>query len=93
MELAYYAKAITAFVFSLIVPPVLLWLLGGDSNDLLGAAILGATSALITAFAVFLVPNRTHGFNVNDIAASLVQAGFDAVEQREEIEDDKPQVH
>ena len=85
MNLAFHAKAIAAFVVPLLVPPLMLVLLGGTFHHILGAAVLGLASAAFTASAVYWVPNRTHGYNVNDIAASLIEAGLNAVEQCEEI--------
>lgn len=89
MNFALHAKAITAFAVSLVVPPLMLLVLGGSFHHILGAALIGFGSATLTATAVFLVPNRTHGFNVNDIAASLIEAGLDAVDQSEEIADEQ----
>lgn len=85
MNPAFHAKAIAAFAVSLAVPPVLLAATSGETRHILAAAMLGLATAVPTALAVWWVPNRTHGFNVNDIAAVLIRAGFDAVEQDEDI--------
>jgi len=89
VNIAYFAKAIFAFVVPLAVPPVVLFAFGGSAHHLAGAALLGLASAIPTAAAVYWVPNRTHGFNVNDIAAALIEAGFDAVAESEENQHDQ----
>lgn len=81
-DLENHAKALVALAAGALAPALLaaaLLLLGFDP----GFSVLGlsAFTGTFTATAVWWVPNKTHGYNVNDIAAVLIQAGFDAVEK------------
>jgi hypothetical protein len=90
MDLARHAKAIAAFASSIIAALALFGAcaaLGIGTPSVLIAAPFVAT---LTAAVVWWVPNRTHGFNVNDIADVLIDAGFDAVAQHQENADDRP---
>ena len=83
MKAEAHAKAIAAFVA--VIGAVLV------ASGACMALGLGAPSALtaapfvaaIAATAVWWLPNRTHGFNVNEIAAALVNAGLEAARKGE----------
>ena len=84
-DLENHAKALVALAAGALAPALLavaLILLGYEP----GFSVLGlsAFTGIFTATAVWWVPNKTHGYNVNDIAAALIQAGFDAIGQDED---------
>jgi hypothetical protein len=82
MSIENHAKAIAAGIIATVAPALLLVLIGAPPvPHFKGAVIVGGFSGLLTAAAVWWVPNRTHGFNVAEIAAVLVKAGFEASER------------
>lgn len=85
MSLERHAKAIAAFATALAAPAIFAALAGATHPmENLAALILGAFTGILTGVVVYAVPNKTHGYNVNDIADSLIQAGFDAVAEQED---------
>lgn len=73
MNFARYAKAWVALATGLLAALAQFTPLASGGLSGLVAAI----GAFATALAVYLVANKTHGFNVNDIADALIGAALD----------------
>lgn len=82
MNIESHAKAVAAFVAVLgaaLVAFAACAVLGlGAPSALTAAPFLASVAATV----VWWVPNRTHGYNVADIAAVLIKAGLEATESK-----------